>query len=387
LDRLPDQAVSLEQVVFIAALAAYNEMMKRYWPFAFLIALGFLLFFRATPSPGEFFVPMTRSSVPAELPSEVIDPPVPLAPASNPAPKEEAAPEEDKPQTRSAVLSALLWAAQNQNEDGSWGDVPVTIGGRTIGRTGVTALALLSLLGAGYSHLSKDEYDGVCMGSTVKRAVKWMISQQREDGTFLSTHDLEFDQALGALALSEAYGMTASPPLKDPAQNALDALVRLQETNGSWGAPEPTAWAIHAIVSAELSELICPSEVRDLALKYVDSGTAPHPGNLSAKIWLTKKKAPLEAEAAALAAAIPDGGTRDFSDWFHATSGVFQFDGPDGPLWKKFNEPAKEGILPLQGRNGSWQGGTLSHTLVRSSLATLTMEVYYRYVNVFMAAH
>jgi hypothetical protein len=305
---------------------------------------------------------------------------------STPSAEVEAAPAEEKPPPRSAVLTALLWLARNQNADGSWGDVPVTLGGRTIGRTGVTALVLLSMLGAGYSHLSKDEYDGISMGAVVKRAQKWMLSQQREDGTFLPVHDVEFDQALATLSLSEAYGMTASPSLRDPAQSALDALLRLQGTDGSWGAPEPTAWAIHALVSADLSDLVSSSKAHDLALQYVESGNAPHPGNLNAKIWLSRNKAPFEGEAAALAAALPDGGRGDFSDWFHVSGGVFLFDGPDGPLWKKLNEPLKEAILPLQDPNGSWQGGTLSHTLVRSSIATLSMEVYYRYANSFMTA-
>jgi len=46
----------------------------------------------------------------------------------------------------------------------------------------------------------------------------------------------------------------------------------------------------------------------------------------------------------------------------------------------------KNAILPLQGSNGSWQGGTQSHTVVRTSLAGLTLQVYYRYANIVSPA-
>jgi len=281
---------------------------------------------------------------------------------------------------RSAVGAGLLWLARHQNEDGSFGDGTASIGGRTIGKTGITALAILSFLGAGYSQLSRDDFDdGKSIGTTIQKSLQWFLKDLREDGTFRSGHDVAFDQVLACLALSEAYGMTAAAPLKEPAEQALGAMLRMQGSDGSWGGPEVTAWAVHALASAELSELPTPLEAHESVLQYL--GGVPHPGNALSRIMLTKKRESAAVDAAAAAASLPQGDSRDFLDWLHVTYSVFQYSGPEGEMWKTVNEPMKRAILPLQDRNGSWQGGTGSHTVVRTSLAELTLQVYYRYAN------
>ena len=40
----------------------------------------------------------------------------------------------------------------------------------------------------------------------------------------------------------------------------------------------------------------------------------------------------------------------------------------------------KRALLPRQAADGSWPGAGLSDTIVTTSLATLTLQVYYRYV-------
>src|SRR5258706_14915280 len=192
------------------------ENVRRYLPLVLLFALALILTFHRIPSPQ----PGVRAGL---RPALVQDPSTKIVQTeilgSSPVPKMscEVQQEGTSPtEARSPVLAGLLWALRHQNEDGSWGDVPVTLGERTIGKTGVTSLVLLSLLGAGYSQLSRDEYDEVVVGPKVKKGLQWLLSQQRVDGTFLSGHDDPFDQALAALALSDAYGMTASQVLKEP---------------------------------------------------------------------------------------------------------------------------------------------------------------------------
>jgi hypothetical protein len=356
--------------------------MKRFWPLAFLVLLFGALALRPTPE--------LRHPAPIlvhSIPQPIDEPPVPVvapAPIENSVerPDPEPAPERhEDAMKRSAVGASILWLAKHQNEDGSWGDLPATVGGRAIGRTGVTSLALLTLLGAGYSHLSKDEYDGdKSMGRLITKTLKWFLQDQRDDGTFRSGYDPGFDQVLATLALSEAYGMTASEPLKEPAQRAVEAMARMQGSDGSWGSSEITAWAIQALFSAQLSEIPAPGEAHDRALEYVDRTS--HPGNLLSRILLTRKREGLAADAELLAGSFPsaDG---DFAALFHASHGLFSYSGSDGDLWKKWSEPMKNAILPLQGSNGSWQGGTQSHTVVRTSLAGLTLQVYYRYANIY----
>src|SRR5260221_4433730 len=212
--------------------------MKRTWPVAFLVAFVLILSFHTLPSPNPVPHDRVRPQVEESAPPEHAESAMlPIAPPSAPS-IETKAEEQPKPGTGSAVLAGLVWALQHQNDDGSWGDEPTTLGDRTIGKTGISSLVLLSLLGAGYSHLSRDEYEGIGVGPRVKKALEWLRAQQREDGSFRSGVDEPFDQALGASALSEAYGMTGSLYLKEPAALALDALVRFQGADGSWGGPD-----------------------------------------------------------------------------------------------------------------------------------------------------
>ena len=351
--------------------------MKRCWPLAFLLLLFGALAVRPIAKTLRPTPSLPRPAVEQVVTAE---PPSPVAPTPPAPPADEARPKEEI--TRSAVGSGILWIAKNQNPDGSWGSEPVTVGGRTIGRTGITAMALLSLLGAGYSQLSKDEYDGLHFGQVVKKALLWLIQDQREDGSFRSIHDAGFDQALASQALGEAYGMTASQHLKEPAEQAAGALFRMQDRIGSWGGPEQTAWGIQALYSLEESQLMIPWEVRQGALEFVDR--TPHAANPLSRILLTKQRSTqLTREAEALAAGFPQIVGGDFSELYHATFGLFQYDGPDGPVWKRWNDLMKNALIPTQGKDGSWQGGTPSHTIVRTSLGNLTLQVYYRYANVF----
>jgi hypothetical protein len=86
----------------------------------------------------------------------------------------------------------------------------------------------------------------------------------------------------------------------------------------------------------------------------------------------------------------------DFYYWYHASLAIFQYDGPDGPMWKKWNESMKNALTPNQKTKkdgcqiGSWsvdeerwgcEGGRVYGTAINA----LTLEVYYRYPRVLTA--
>jgi hypothetical protein len=348
--------------------------MKRAWPFVLLILLFLAIGVRTNPPVGrpEPHAPTIASSAPVpESPEAVV--------AVEPPPTPPPTPEEPPPKTptsgRSVVRDALCWLTHCQNPDGSWGDGPVTLGGRPIGKIGVTALALLSLFDGGYSHLSRDGFDeDKPVGPMVDKALHWLMEQRPGDS---------FDQALATLAINEAYGMTGSPKFRLAALDSLDSLLRLQGSDGSWGGPEPTAWAARAIMVAQLNDHETPPHARESLLRYLQA--TPHPANVANRILLTRDRPSTAAEAAALAQNRPPAEGRDFSEWYHASLSLFQYDGPDGPLWKAWVEPLKNAILPVQQSDGSWLGGSKSHQVVRVGLATQSLAIYYRYANVFMA--
>jgi hypothetical protein len=100
--------------------------------------------------------------------------------------------------TESAVLAGLPWLARHQGPEGGWsaeGFESQCLGGKCGGRgdrdfdTGVTGLAVLAFLGAGYSHLSKDVvFDpafpdrALDFGQVVKKGLLWLAAHQDPEG-------------------------------------------------------------------------------------------------------------------------------------------------------------------------------------------------------------
>jgi hypothetical protein len=277
---------------------------------------------------------------------------------------------------------------KSQNEDGSWGDGVTMLGDRVVGRPGVTSLALLSFLGAGYCQLSKDVYDGNDTGVTVRRALDHLFKSLREDGSVSTEGDPLLDQALTALALSEVYGMTVGQNLKEPAQRGMQALLKLQRGDGSWGNPTVTYWATEALASATSAELSFDAEQLERSKNYVRSQLDAGP-NLPAMIghmFLNRDREHpgLIQTSQAVSAMPPDPGRLDPQYCYWSGLALFQYDGPDGKTWKQWAEPLRQALVTSQ-QDGFWQGTTHSDTIVRSSLATLSLEIVYRYMNVFSA--
>ncbi len=334
--------------------------------------------------------------------------------------------------TESAVMSNLVWLARHQSPDGSWSgfDAQCT-GAKCLGAgdkdrdVANTSLSLLSFLGAGYSQLSRDEYSDpltpgrvLKFGEVVKKALQWLIANQDAEGCVGPRHKLDlYNHAIAALALSEAYGMTASQPLKEPAQKAIDFLVSCQNPGLGWSpSSKPagsdtliTAWAALALKSAELSGLASPKSATDGALAWFahetagdfqvlpQKGTPAHPtltaAGIASRILLQKNRQdPAMAGIKAVANDLPlaSADKTDFTYWYFGSLATFQFDGPDGPFYRRWNEPLKLALVPNQKTardgcaRGSWdpagfEGGRVGAT----ALNGLTLEIYYRYAYVF----
>jgi hypothetical protein len=355
--------------------------------------------------------------------------------------------------TESAVFAALRWLARHQGPDGGWGAESFQnqcVGGKcgSIGEkdydAGVTGLAILAFLGAGYSQLSRDQTPDpmvpgrmLSFGEVVKKGLQWLLAHQDPEGC-VGERGMKYmyNHAVAALALSEAYGMTASQPLKEPAQKAIDFLVASQNPGKGWRYAAKcgdndcsvTGWAVMALKSAELSDLTFPKQpVYEGALNWFNEATDPsgysragynargtglvyvpgkneqfvHHESMSAvavmsRIFMLKRKDPSLSAVNLLVADLPDWKTNkiDFYYWYYATIALFQYDGPDGPMWKKWNEPMKNAIVANQHtgkdgcRNGSWntdvdRWGFEGGRVYGVALNALSLEVYYRYPNVF----
>ena len=138
-------------------------------------------------------------------------------------------------QSERAVEASLHWLASVQNRNGSWdakafgaGQVKVDENGvdrNYAGRdadSGVTALAILAFLGAGYTH-EEGQYS-----DNVDRALRWLVSQQRPDGNLgygAGHFAAMYCHGIATYAIAEAYGMqndpTSNTMLRDPLLRAV----------------------------------------------------------------------------------------------------------------------------------------------------------------------
>ncbi|MEK7867151.1 MAG: VIT domain-containing protein [Planctomycetota bacterium] len=280
----------------------------------------------------------------------------------------------------SATMEALKWLQSKQDADGSWG-----------GDLGTTGLVLLTYEGAGYTHLSREKVGTASASETVKKALRWLIGLQDADGWIGPKEDV-LGHARAATALCEAYGMTNSVLLKDPAQKAIAALASARSVAGGWsrdgkGADDSTTtlWALLAMKSGEISGLTVPQAHLEAACDaLVAQGGAP--ALLAHVLVKNDRKDPrLEDWAKSIVATLPSEAASDYESWHIATMALFQYDGPNSggtqAHWKTWNQPLGKAIIKRQAKEGSYTTGNAAIDVDATAFATLTLEVYYRYAN------
>ncbi|HVE42367.1 MAG TPA: hypothetical protein VNM14_20960, partial [Planctomycetota bacterium] len=114
------------------------------------------------------------------------------------------------------------------------------------------------------------------------------------------------------------------------------------------------------------------------------------------RIFIQKKREPALTAVNLLVSDLPawKAGQVDFYYWYYSSLALFQYDGPKGPFWMKWNEPMKNALVPTQKteksgcENGSWdpsvdRWGFEGGRVYAAAINCLTLEVYYRYANVF----
>ncbi|HEV3384505.1 MAG TPA: prenyltransferase/squalene oxidase repeat-containing protein, partial [Gemmata sp.] len=158
-----------------------------------------------------------------------------------------------------AVAMGLAWLARQQKQDGSWvfdGDSKAEV----IASTG---MALLPFLAAGETHKGGKSYQ-----KQVYSGLQFLVRNcpSGANAGRLSTN--MYAQAIGTLALCEAYGMTKDKGFLQPsAQAAINYIQKAQGANGSWGYAAGSngdtsivGWQIQALQAARLSKDIVVSD-------------------------------------------------------------------------------------------------------------------------------
>jgi hypothetical protein len=304
--------------------------------------------------------------------------------------------------TEGAVLAGLRWLARHQAPDGHWDtdNFKAQCGKVRKGScdgpekkefdSGNTGLDVRAFLGAGYTHLSRDTYDGI---------------------------------------FSEAYGLTGSSLVKGPAQKSIDFLIAAQNPYAAWryrhrsgdNDTSVTGWCVMALKSAEISDLQTSRAAYEGAKTWINRVTDYSDGRVGymkkpsvekrradamtavgmmCRIFIDRNRGDLRLRRGAefLIKDLPTWkkGKIDFYAWYYVSLALFQYDGPSGRYWKAWNERMKDALVKHQRTtkdgclHGSWDtvsrwtshGGRVYATAIN----VLTLEVYYRYDNVFGVA-
>jgi peptidoglycan hydrolase-like protein with peptidoglycan-binding domain len=340
------------------------------------------------------------------------------------------------PATESAVEAALRWLKRHQEADGHWDCRKY--GGTTLrneGSVGVTGLATLAFLGAGYTHKTGKYKDNV------RRAVKWLVKQQQDNGLLISgAREPGYPHAISGLALAEAYGMTKDAGLRGPAQKAVEYSISTHQASYSgWrykarqgGDLSVTGWFVMQLKSARIAGLRVDGAGFQGAANFLNrvtskggggmyqpgKGVAPAMtavGMVSRQFMGTPNTDPLLVGGANyLLRALPEWKIgdrpqdrklipcsrntlyrRDFYYFYYGTLCMFQ---QGGDSWKKWNAALKPVLLenqkkggPMDGTvndvDGSWDpwgnSGKRAGRVFQTAVGALCMEVYYRYLPMY----
>lgn len=320
--------------------------------------------------------------------------------------------------SESAVERGLKWLADHQDKDGHWSLNAFHTGGQCNGRcsrqgmasdTAGTGFGLLPFLGAGYTHQS-GKYK-----KTVKEGLDWLIDDQTKEGTFQHcAGGTLYAHGIASIALCEAYAMTKDPKLKRPAQRSIDFIVKAQHDGGGWryqpgmaGDTSVTGWQVIALRSAQQGGLQFPKSVMTKVSKYLDSaqtdpkgggyGYTPGGGGSDAMVaegllcriytsWNSKRPG-LEAGVQYLTSHPPVRGGEHYY-WYYATQVVHHY---GGKPWQEWNPVMRDLLIDSQSKDGhesgSWAPGRghdgAGGRIYATSLALLTLEVYYRHKRMF----
>ncbi len=330
-------------------------------------------------------------------------------------------------ETEAAVKAALKWLADNQAADGRWD--PKSHGGgnetSALGRdrggaggaadTGLTGLALLAFLASGHTHVEGGYRE------TVRRGLEYLIETQASDGNLAgraATFEFMYCHAMATCALSEDYGMTRDDRLREPVRKAVGYTLRAQDPiGGGWrykpgdaGDTSQLGWQVMALESAELAGFPIPEKTRQGIIRYLQSvssgqygGRASYRPNESPSRSMTAeslfcwqllglpRQHPAGNEAAGyLLEEKPGEGVFNLYYWYYATLSMYQW---QDAHWRQWNGAMRAAVLshqvkdagPLAGSwdtNDLWGGG--GGRVFTTALASLTLEVYYRFLPLYV---
>ncbi|HLQ44538.1 MAG TPA: hypothetical protein VK137_07415 [Planctomycetaceae bacterium] len=344
-----------------------------------------------------------------------------------------------------AVELSLRWLAAHQDPEGFWDadrfDAQCPAGERCSGPaglvkvdedgtdrlnagkqadTGVTALALLAFLGAGYTH-EEGQY-----ADQLDRTLSWMIRQQRADG-YLGGRATHFEQmychAMATYALAESLSMqsdlSSDARLRDPLAYAVGYIVDQQNPDGGWRYVKGQSsdmsifgWQLMALKSAEIAGLSIPEATKTKMVQFlkdrslgqnkglagyrlVGGQSLPPTDSMTAEALFCKQILGISRTNSACTEAVqhmrqrlPRPSTHNLYYWYYGTLAMYQY---GGNPWRQWNEALRDTLIAEQRTRGhqagSWDPkppwGAYGGRIFSTAVSTLCLEVYYRFLPLY----
>jgi Squalene-hopene cyclase C-terminal domain len=184
--------------------------------------------------------------------------------------------DEITPQQKAAVEKGLIWLANHQGHDGSYG-------GEGLGKhAGITGLAGLAFMEAG-NLPNRGKY-----GENVSKCLDFVLSASQESGLISADNSQGpmYGHGFATLFLGEIYGMTGDDRVKEKLQKAVRLIEHTQNNEGGWRyMPVPydadisvTICQVMALRAARDAGIKVEKDVVDKAIKYVLSCQNPDGG-------------------------------------------------------------------------------------------------------------
>ena len=323
-------------------------------------------------------------------------------------------------QSEEAVDRGLAYLARQQEPDGRWtrvdDDGPPGKRGKGPHDMACTALSVLAFLGADHTPAKPGPYRDV-----VERGLDFLLATQGPDGDLRGYPERRgggsgsanmYDHGIACLALGEAGIMTGDKRYIDAALKGAAFIVAAQHRDtGGWrytpGEPGDTSvfgWQVMALHSAEQLGFELPAPAREGVARYAQiASTGPRkmlggytPGAgptfamtaelLFARILLGQAFEDADVkEAGDYLLQHPASPGGDIYGWYYASLALVQF---ENDAWRAWNERCRETLVATQRKGGPSDGcwdanmrwGDHAGRIYTTALATLTLEVYYRYL-------
>jgi len=306
--------------------------------------------------------------------------------------------------------------------------------------TGITALAVLAFLGK-QNTIDQGEYS-----AEVTKALRWLTQQQKNldwrawgsvgssDG-YLGGNASEYSgmycHAMATFAIAEAYAMSRdnieAQWLRPPLQKAVQFIINTQIDDGGWryikgqtyGDTSIFGWQLMALKSAEAAGIQVPFETKNRLINFLNNRRLGRQGGLAGYRYLRSKdnsdrdlidppSPAMTAEALFCRQMLgiandssankeattylldnrPRRTTMNLYYWYYGTLSMFQHGGKE---WDQWNSSMRDLLVTEQRKSGplagSWDPrgawGGYGGRVYSTSIATLSLEVYYRYLPLY----